>query len=265
MLNNGHHINAKFLLRYLTWLEDCDNVKAQKLLYPDDPQDVPRAVELIKAITRLGQINPTQALYAQLGYPPDVNAIMDFEALSTLGNLLHHLLKLFTNTMLSLTEQVMHLSAFAHLLFALYRAHRCAFMPDQLYYDTQTMVKNTIFCIAKQQWLDASFPFYLPDVGDDAIELLFAFLWMCGGHNSTINYKQAIDHLCVARDVGSIYACNLDLSHGHRHLNFSHSEHIDHINCQMWNGDLTSCNCNLPSAWTHGHAIALGLLTDSTL
>ncbi|KAI5994112.1 hypothetical protein F5J12DRAFT_726460, partial [Pisolithus orientalis] len=265
MLNNGCHINAKFLLRYLTWLEDCDNVKAQKLLYPDDPQDVPCAVELIKAITQLGQINPTQAPYAQPGYPPDVNAIMDFEVLSMLGNLLHHLLEPFTNTMLSLTEQVMHLSAFAHLLFALYHAHQCAFMPDQLYYDTQTMVKNAIFCIAKQQQLDASFPFYLPDVGDDAIELLFAFLWMCGGHNSAINYKQAIDHLCAVRDVGSIYACNLDLSHGHHRLNFSHSEHVNHINHQMWNGDLTSHNCNLPSAWTHGHAIALGLLTDSTL
>ncbi|KAG9309782.1 hypothetical protein JVU11DRAFT_10156 [Chiua virens] len=71
-------------------------------------------------------------------------------------------------------------------------------MPNQLYYDSQTLVKNVIFCIAKQQCLDASQPFFLLDVGDDAIKLLFAFLRMCGGHNSALNYKQAIDRLRAA-------------------------------------------------------------------
>ena len=123
ILNNGHCINAKFLLQYLTWLEGCDPAKAQELVYPDDLQDIPRAVELIKAITQLSHIDPTQAQYTQPGCPPDVNAVIDFEALSTLGQLLHHLLELFINVKLSLSEQVVHLSAFTYILFALYHKH----------------------------------------------------------------------------------------------------------------------------------------------
>ena len=265
ILNNGRRINAKFLLRYLTWLEGCDPAKAQKLVYPNNPQDVPRAVELIKAIMQLGHIDPTQAQDTQPGCPPDVNAVIDFEALSTLGQLLHHLLKPFINVKLSLSEQVVHLSAFAHILFALYHEHRHAFMPNQLYYDAQSMVKNAIFCIVKQQGLDPSADFYLPDVGDDAIELLFAFLRMCGGHNSAINYKQAIDRLSAARDLGGINARNPDLSHGYRRLNFSRSEHVDHINRKMWEGDITSRNFHLPTAWTSGCAVATNLLAASAL
>ncbi|KAI6003279.1 hypothetical protein F5J12DRAFT_893920 [Pisolithus orientalis] len=264
MLNNGHHINVKFLPQYLTWLDGCDCIKAQKLVYPDDPQDVPQAVEHVKAITQLSHIDPTQVPYTQPHYLSDGNAIVDFEALSMLGQLLHHLLEPFINVTLSLSEQVTHLSAFAHLLFALYHEHQHAFMPNQLYYDMQTMVKNAIFCITKQQQLKPSADFYLPDVGDNAIELLFAFLHMCGGHNSAINYKQAIDCLHAVRDLGSIYTQNPDLSHGHHHLNFSHSEHVNHINHEMWKGDLTSHSCNLHTAWTHGCAIALSLLIGLT-
>ena len=65
--------------------------------------------------------------------------------------------------------------------------------------------------------------------------------------------------------VVHIYTQNPDLSHGHCHLNFSCSEHIDHINRKMWKGDITSCNFHLPTAWTSGCAIAMNSLAVSTL
>lgn len=80
-----------------------------------------------------------------------------------------------------------------------------------LYYDSQTLFKNIIFCISKQQQLGPNTIFALLDVGDDPIELLFAFLRMCGGHNSAINYKQSLDRLGAARDIGRVYACNPDI------------------------------------------------------
>lgn len=167
------------------------------------------------AIIRLEQIDPMQPPYTLPRQIPDVNAYIDFETISMLGELFHNLLEPFINPMLSLSQQVVHLSTFAHLLFTYYCSHRCSFMPNQLYYDSQTLVKNAIFCIVKQQRLDASEPFFLPDVGDDAIELLFAFLQMCGGHNSALNYKQAINCLRAARDIGGVYSRNADLRSGH--------------------------------------------------
>lgn len=43
-LNNGRIINAMMLLRYLIWLPAHDEASITKLLHPDDPQDVPRAI-----------------------------------------------------------------------------------------------------------------------------------------------------------------------------------------------------------------------------
>ena len=217
-------MNANKLEHYLTWLDNCNKDKAKRLLYPDVPQDVLQAIELMHAIMRLGRIDPTKPPYTPSDqnlddHTPNVNAYIDFETMAMLGDLFHNLLEPFVNPSLSLTEQVIHLSTFAHLLFTFYRSHQRSFMPNQLYYDSQTLVKNIIFCVAKQQRLDASQPFFLPDVGDDPIELLFAFLHMCGGHNSVLNYKQAIDCLRAARDIGGVYSCNSDLRHGHRHLN----------------------------------------------
>jgi len=124
VLGNGRRMNAKKLEHYLTWLDDCNNEKAKRLLYPDDPQDVPRAIELMRAVTRLGSIDPTKPPYTPFGQIPDVNAYIDFETIGMLGDLFHNLLEPFVNPSLSLTQQVIHLSTFAHLLFTFYHSHR---------------------------------------------------------------------------------------------------------------------------------------------
>jgi hypothetical protein len=57
---------------------------------------------------------------------------------------------------------------------------------------------------------------------------------MCCGHNSAINYKQSLDRLGAARDVGGVYARNSDIAHGHHHLKLtSRTESVDHINRSM--------------------------------
>ena len=63
VLGNGQWMNANKLEHYLAWLDNCDKDKAKRLLYPDDPQDVPQAIELMCAITRLGCIDPTKPPY----------------------------------------------------------------------------------------------------------------------------------------------------------------------------------------------------------
>ena len=263
VLGNGCRMDAKKLEHYLTWLDDCDEEKAKRLMYPDDPQDVPHAIELMRTVIRLGRIDPTQPPYTSFGQIPDVDVYIDFETIGMLGDLFHNLLDPFINPSLSLVQQVTHLSTFAHLLFSHYRSHRRSFMPNQLYYDSQTLVKNVIFCIAKQQQLDASESFFLPDVRDDPIELLFTFLRMCGGHNSALNYKQAINRLHAARDIGGVYSRNPDLRHGHQRLNLSRTEHLDHMHHDMWTGNIQSRDVNLHTCWMNGHSAAISILAKS--
>lgn len=151
-LNNGRCINATMLQRYLMWIDGVDEAWALKLLYPDDPQDVPRAIELINAINSLADIDPTDQC---------VDTIADVDAIKILAGILRSLLRPFIDITLSLTEQVISLSCFAHLLYACYRDQQRLLMPNQLYYDSQTLFKNIIFCIAKQQTLDPTAPFTL--------------------------------------------------------------------------------------------------------
>ncbi|KAG1741482.1 uncharacterized protein EDB91DRAFT_1248037 [Suillus paluster] len=250
-LNNGRAINSTMLERYLLWVEGIDEARALKLLYPDDPQDVPRAVELMNAVIALGDIKLTQ---------PSVDTIADFDAIRILSRILHSLLRPFIDITLLLTQQVISISCCAHLLYACFWDQRCSLMPNQLYYDTQTLFKNTVFCIKKQQKLNPQAPFSLLDVGDDAIELCFTFLCMCGGHNSAINYKQSLDQLGAARDIGGVYSRNPDIAHGHRRLNLTRSEAVDHIGRSMWVSDIISGNCDLQSAWEQGRHEATNIL-----
>ena len=123
VLGNGCQMDAKKLKRYLSWLDDCDEEKAKRLMYLDDPQDVPRAIELMHAIIRLGHTNPTQPPYTPFGQIPNVDIYIDFETIGMLGDLFHNLLDPFINPSLSLTQQITYLSMFAHLLFSYYCSH----------------------------------------------------------------------------------------------------------------------------------------------
>ena len=209
------------LEHYLPLLDGLDEAATQKLLYPDVPQDVPHAIELLSSIVAIAKINPTLPPCTPLGSTPDVNVVANFEALQFLGHTFKNLLKPFINIKLSLSDQVTCLSCFAHLLYTFYCDQQCWFIPNQLYYDSQTMVKNTVFSIARQQKLDPSSPFSLLDLGDDALELTFALMHMSGGHNNAFNYRQVIDRLSTVHDISDIYSCNPDIHHGHRRLNMN--------------------------------------------
>ncbi|KAG1777967.1 hypothetical protein EV702DRAFT_947624, partial [Suillus placidus] len=146
-LSNGHSITSAVLAHYLAWLPHMDESSVTKLLNPDDPQDVPRAVELMQAIIALSKFNIDTIT-------GDVGMCADMSSIKSLGTILESLLLPFIDVTLSLQQQVTYLSRYAHLTFTFFRLYRSAFMPHVLYYDSQTMVKNVCFCIAKQQKLD---------------------------------------------------------------------------------------------------------------
>ncbi|KAH9944798.1 hypothetical protein B0H21DRAFT_892357 [Amylocystis lapponica] len=256
-LNNGRIINPTMLARYLGWLPDYDRASVNNLLYPDDPQDVPRAVELMQAIIKLGKL--------QIPNPHDVNTIGDMDALKLMAAVLESILTPFMDISISLAGQVTSLSTYAHLAFSLFRTHRTLFMSNQLYGDSQTMVKNAIFCIAKQQQLDANEPFYLFDLGDDRLERLFGRIRMLGAHDSGINYHQGIDRLGHAVDIDTIFMRNPQLDPGSRRIKMDRVEGVDHLNAKTWKGNVVAGNCDIPSAWLRGRQAAIRVLSSSQM
>ncbi|KAG2114960.1 hypothetical protein BD769DRAFT_1629965 [Suillus cothurnatus] len=171
-----------------------------KLLYPDNPQDVPRAVELMLAII---EFSNSQCSIINDSFAPDIDTHMDLQSIALLSALLESILLPFTDVSLSLFKQF-----------------------------------NSVFCLTKQQALDPHAPFFLGDVGDDPLEILFRHTHMIGGHNSASSYAQALDHLGATKDID-------ELDPGHQHLKLTHQEGIDHINCEVWKG-------NIISAWRNG-------------
>jgi hypothetical protein len=201
------------LARYLVCLPAYDEAAVTKLLHPDDPQDVPHAVELILAIIELAK---SQHHIIINSFSIDIDTRADLKSINLLSAVIESFLTPFIDTSLSLFDQVQFLSRYSHLAFAFFHAHQCAFMLYQLYYDTQTTVKNAMFCCTKQQILDPNAPFYLGDVGDDPLEILFGHTRMIGGHNSVCSYAQAIDRLGAAKDIDGVFRRHPDLDPGHR-------------------------------------------------
>ncbi|KAG1738230.1 hypothetical protein EDB19DRAFT_1983776 [Suillus lakei] len=202
VLNNGRVINAMMLSRYLVWLPAYDEASVMKLLHPDDPQDVPRAIELMQAIV---DFSKSQYSLLSNSFSTDVDTRANLMSITLLSNVIESILILFINPKLFLTEQ--------------------------LYYDTQTCIKNIIFNIAKQQLLDPDAPFFLGDCGDDRLELMFGRSRMIGGHNSGCSYSQALDCLGAAKDIDGMFNRHPELDPGHRRLSLGKRvEDVDHIN-----------------------------------
>ncbi|KAJ7817905.1 hypothetical protein B0H14DRAFT_3741056 [Mycena olivaceomarginata] len=183
-MNNGLIINPTMLTWYLIRLPSLDTAAVHDLLFPHDPQDVPRAVQLLLGIIALRELN--------YGAAADTNMVSEVDALRLLASVIKSLLEPFTNTAMTLTQQS---DIFGYILLPFLHSLLLLF---------QTMVKNTMFCLAKQQGLDPMSPFYLFQVGDNPLERLFGKLCMLGGHNSAMSYLQAIDrlgHVCDLQEI----------------------------------------------------------------
>lgn len=195
----------------------------------------------------------------------DPDTIADLDAIRLLSDLCESLLKAYINPHLSLTEQVTYLSKFAHLSFAFFRLYCTHYMLNQLYGDSQCMVKNAIFCTVKQQALDLSQLFHLFELGDDRLEKLFGCIRMLGAHDSGMHYSQGVDHLGHAVDIDAALAHNPDLDSGQRCLKVTCTAVLDHLNIASWDGDACVNNISLPCAWAAGRHVAQeSILSESS-
>jgi hypothetical protein len=71
------------------------------------------------------------------------------EALWILGKFFYHLIFSYLCVNLSLSEQLKHFSAAAHLALSLFKSAGKSFLTTELFINVMLMIKNIYFCIAK--------------------------------------------------------------------------------------------------------------------
>ncbi|KAJ7909926.1 hypothetical protein B0H13DRAFT_1616140 [Mycena leptocephala] len=247
----GRIVNPHFLGQCLQLIAEHDEKSVNKLLNPDDPQDVPRAIDLIEAIISLREVKA----------PSDnVDLASTTDSVRLLGHVLENFMVPFITPEFSLSDQIRTLSTCAHLLFVLFREYRTDFMSNQLYGDTQCTIKNIVFSVAKQQLHDPDVDVNANEDGTDPLEGHFAFMRMAGGHNSAMNYKQGVERNGWACDIQGVYGRWPHLHKESRRRRITRTEQKDHLNSSKWIGDLTAGKCDLVDCWTLGELAAVRIL-----
>ncbi|KAJ7818583.1 hypothetical protein B0H14DRAFT_3473659 [Mycena olivaceomarginata] len=125
-------------------------------------------------------------------------------------------------------------------------------MSIQLYGDSQTMVKNIVFTVAKQIELDLTREVNAYHDGTDPVEEHFGFSREIGGHNSAMNFKQGVEWSGWECDIRGVHQRNPGLHAGHQRRNITRAEIKDHLNEYNFTGDYVVGNCDLVSSWRSG-------------
>ncbi|KAI0804565.1 hypothetical protein BC629DRAFT_1713564 [Irpex lacteus] len=244
-------VNFETIRRHLRRDPDLSEADIDRLTNPSDTQDVPRAIEFLEAVNRISELPIEGCTPVELQELPPITVVAE---------MFMAFMDAFIAVDWNLSQQLISLSKFAHTAFVLFRQHGVNFMPNQLYGDMQTTVKNIIICIAKQLDLDRSQPFYLFWAGDDRTENMFGRVRMLGGHSPNFSYKNLLDRLGVTVDLAAVFSRQPHLDSGFRRLKVSRTEHIDHLNPESWRGRAIVGDVDLLSTWMQGRAEACTLL-----
>jgi hypothetical protein len=196
---SGVLITPQVLKRHLSTLPETTALtdhRIEKIISPNDKQDVKLAYDLLSAVASLPPAARSDI--------PTVQTTRQF--LRLLGCVHAHVLETYTNIDLSLHEQLVHLSALAHLYLAIYSVEKGNFVPSQLYFDVQTCIKNAFFCVAKTKLDDPDGQFWLILLGTDALEHLFGVVRTMISTDSNADLLQVGNRLEAAATCCSILA-----------------------------------------------------------
>ncbi|KAJ7814764.1 hypothetical protein B0H14DRAFT_3746965 [Mycena olivaceomarginata] len=220
---------------------------------PEDKQNVKLAFDLLKDIWTLPP--------CPLGTNPGIAAAR--EALRTLGKLLYHFVSPYICVDFSLSEQLEHLSAAAHLALALFRRDGKHFMASLLYTDIMIIIKNVYFCVAKTKVDDPMGKFWLILLGTDRLEELFGILRTMIGNDANCDMLQILDRLRGTTEVSTILTKYPHWDRAPRRLRLPAmtrdskelSDHVDHIKPASVRGDMRVQEVTLLTSWKRGRRL----------
>jgi hypothetical protein len=181
-----------------------------------------------------------------------------------------HLVLPYISVDLDLDQQLVHLSAAAHITFYLYRDNLACtqFMPTQSYVDIMIMIKNVFFCVAKVKVNNPHGLFYPILLGTDHLETFFGLIWMAVGTDSNVDLLQLGSHASGLTEVAAILAEHPEWDTGMRHLTLPHihresTSNLDHITPKDWLGNASVGKVNLHSCWLLGRREAINCLPEA--
>ena len=218
------------------WLErlthrDWSEMTIHALLNPKDPQNVPRAVELLTCIADLRNIDP--------GDNPSDQRV--HQALCLIGEAIEALLRPFLDVTMALSPQFTSLVKAGHILFALYRQNKSHFISNQLFGDIQCLVKRAAFDIGQTQELDGELAVSFNIFGTDGIETLFGRCRMAGQHSPNMDIAECEMRIRAAMTMADIFAAHPTWERRPDRLKFSRSRDYDHVSPHHWEADLKDC------------------------
>ena len=234
----------------------------RSLLNPNDKQDVVLAYSLLREIWSLppppASCDPTFALARR--------------ALNIYGEFARHLTLPYVCIDLNLDEQLIHLSAAAHLAFLLYRHNSAStrFIPRQSYLDIVLMIKNAYFCVAKAKVDNPTANFYLTLLGTDRLETFFGLIRTAVGTDSNVDMLQLGSRASGLTEVVAILAEHPEWDYGTRRLSLpilsksgEFTSKADHITPKDWRGNVSVASVNLHTCWLLGRKQAEKLIPDA--
>lgn len=223
------------------------------LFNPDDEQDVKLTFDLLKAIWSLPPLQHHQ----------NPSVVESRIALRTLGKLLYHMVFPYLCVDLSLSEQLEHLSAAAHLSLVLYHSAGKAFIPTLLYVDLMIMIKNAFFCVAKARIDNPNSSFFLILLGTDCLEELFGVLRTMIGNDANLDIWQLASRVSATTQVSNILAKYPHWDRPPRRLKLPAITRdsvelpntSDHIKPASWKGDVRVQYVTLQTSWNRGQRL----------
>ncbi|KAH9068269.1 hypothetical protein EDB83DRAFT_2222807, partial [Lactarius deliciosus] len=253
------------LLRFHFQANNVPPHRISYLLNPTDHQDVPLCYTFMKEVWSLPPPAPTDK--------PSFVAARD--ALLMLGSLFRHLVLPFVQVSLSLHEQLVHLSAAAHLATFLFTAKgaRSKAMPSLTFKDLVLLVKNAYFCVAKAKIYTPDGDFYLILNGTDRLESTFGIVRSMVGNDTNADVLTLGYCLSHAVECLNIFSEHPSWDRGPRHLHLRGIEDgngdvlskSDHITPASWKGNVNVRNVSLITAWNLGRQMVVSDFPSSNI
>ena len=251
ILVNRSVVNKNHLRAHLVQLPHIDPSSVESLVDPADKQNVPKAVTLIQSLDQLKSLNIS-------GYSPSRSN--EHHSLVVVGEIFSSFTNPFITVTMTLSDQLTSLSKYAHAAFAIYLKHSTDFMTSALYADSQAVVKDIYFCVAKQKSLNPQAKFHIIHCGTDRLETDFC-LARTQSHHRNFDILDLANKLATSTLIDSIYARNPTLDAGSRRLKVTGAVGINHLNPKSWRGDVSVDRVSLQLCWEEGRKQASSLIS----
>ena len=241
----GRKFDTAFLCLFLKYLNYSDT-DINAMLSPDDKQNVPNAVKLLKVFS--ADINKNSLPIGFVDILPAVTAM---------NTICQGVLALFDSIELSIEEQLGRISTMSHTLFFLEILGDLE-MPNVLYHDLQATVQNVFFTAAKYIAYYPEKRLHLFQLGSDSLEHLFRKV-RTQNHDRNCDVYQLESRLRRAAILERYFMKHPDWKQKSVRLTGT----SDHTNPSHWKKNLTCKDLSLVTSWKWGKNKAKKMIEDS--